>query len=280
MEGAPVTISVVVAVRNAAGTIERCLDSVAAQSHAAAELVVIDGASTDGTVEILAGNSDRISCWTSEPDAGVYEAWNKALERATGEWICFLGADDQLAGPDVLARMAPHLDRAVGRHRVVYGSVDVLDQDGSVVRSLGQPWQEVSGEFRQHMSLPHPATFHHRDLFRDRGWFDDRFRIAGDYEFLLREVLEREPLFIPDITVVRMAAGGMSDRPATRPRTLRESHTARHMHGLADAPAWRSFPLQKSLLHARLSSLFGPQVADRVGDAYRLVAGGRAGGAR
>jgi glycosyltransferase involved in cell wall biosynthesis len=274
-----VSFSVVVGVRNAAPVLQRCLDSVFAQTHPNVEVVVIDGASTDGTVQVIERNAGGIAFWLSEPDRGVYSAWNKALDRATGEWLLFLGADDQLAGRDVLAHMAPHLAAAAGICRVVYGTVDVVDADDRVMRTTGSPWPEIQGAFRERMAIAHQGTFHHRDLFRARGPFDERFRIAGDYELLLREVLERPPLFVPGVTVVRMGAGGLSDRQSTRATILRERYRARRMHHLTEVPEWRHLPLQRSLIHAWLLNRFGLAIADLMGDAYRILSGGRRRGA-
>jgi glycosyltransferase involved in cell wall biosynthesis len=266
------SISVIVGVRNAAPTIQRCLDSVFAQTHDAVDLVVIDGESTDGTTAIIERNADRVGSWRSERDRSVYEAWNKALGDAKGEWICFLGSDDQLAGPTVMAAIASHLASAAGRYRVVYGALDVIDADGRLVRSVGRPWDEIRSEFRERMTLPHPATFHHRDLFRDLGPFDERYRIAGDYELLLRELLDHDALFVPQ-TVVRMGAGGMSNRATSRGLLLRETYRARRRHGLVDVPEWRSPALWRSVIHARLMASFGLETADAVGRLYRVATG-------
>ena len=85
-------------------TIQRCLDSIWTQDYASTEVVIIDGASSDDTVSIIRRNNDRIGYWNSAPDDGIYDAWNTGLEHATGDWISFVGADDTLAGPDVLTR--------------------------------------------------------------------------------------------------------------------------------------------------------------------------------
>jgi glycosyltransferase involved in cell wall biosynthesis len=92
-------ISVIVAVFNGAKTLQQCIDSVAGQTYPHKELIVIDGGSIDGTREILEGDATKLAYWVSEPDRGIYHAWNKALARARGDWICFLGADDYLWSP-------------------------------------------------------------------------------------------------------------------------------------------------------------------------------------
>lgn len=267
----PVKISVVVAAVNAADTIGPCLDSVITQDHLGVELVVIDGASSDGTVELVQARRAHIAYYVSEPDKSVYEAWNKALDHVTGDWVTFLGADDRYAAPDVLSRMATHLEPSAGRERVVYASEDVVDAQGVIVRTLGEPWPETRAEFREHMTLPHGATFQHRSLFEELGSFDEGFRIAGDYEFLLRELLKRDARYVPGVSAVRMGAGGLSDRPDLAALVVRETHRARYMHGLVAYPEWRSAAVYRSVLHAKISHRFGARAADRVGDAYRFI---------
>ncbi len=83
--------------------------------------------------------------------------------------------------------------------------------------------------------IPHPATLHHRSLFDGSGRFDETFRIAGDLEFLLRELLDHDPLFIP-VLMTDMAGGGLSDRPSSTYRVLREVHQALYLHGLMPSP--------------------------------------------
>jgi glycosyltransferase involved in cell wall biosynthesis len=103
--GSPL-ITFVLAIFNASKTLTQCLNSVAQQSCKDFELVVIDGGSTDGSVEILRSQASHFAYWTSEPDRGVYDAWNKALQHARGEWICFLGADDYLWSSDVVQQLS------------------------------------------------------------------------------------------------------------------------------------------------------------------------------
>jgi glycosyltransferase involved in cell wall biosynthesis len=209
----PPSISVVLAVRNGAATLQRALDSVFEQTHPAVELIVMDAASTDGTVEILERSTARIDYWESKSDRGIYHAWNKALDRATGDWICFLGADDRYHAPGALAAVAEALALDTEGHRVAYGGLEKVWPDGRIYHARGSQWDpRRRRRFRRGVMIPHPATFHHRTLFELHGRFDESFRIAGDYEFLLRELLDHDPLYIPEV-VVDMAAGGLSDRP-------------------------------------------------------------------
>jgi len=267
----PPRISVVIAVLNGARTLQRALDSVFEQTYANVELVVIDGASTDGTAPILERNAARIAYWESEPDRGIFHAWNKALDHVTGDWICFLGSDDRYHSPIVMANVAAALAKDGGRHRIAHGTIDWIREDGSVDRSMGVPWDEARRmRFRHGVMIPHPATFHHRTLFELHGRFDERFRIAGDYEFLLRELLDHDPLFIPEL-VVDMAVGGISDRPSSRSTVIREAYRARYMHGLETVPAWRSGPLIRKRVRLWATRRLGRNAVQRLEDIYRFI---------
>lgn len=92
-EATPI-VSIIVSVLNGKTTLQQCIDSVERQTYPNRELIVIDGGSRDGTLELLAENGGKISAWVSAPDRGIYNAWNKGLALAQGKWICFLGADD------------------------------------------------------------------------------------------------------------------------------------------------------------------------------------------
>lgn len=271
MASTPPTFTVIVAVRNGAATLQRALDSIFGQTCEGIEIVVMDGASTDGTQAILERNADHIAYWESEPDRGVYHAWNKALDHATGDWISFLGSDDCYHEPVVLARIAAVLAADEGRHRVAYGYLDKTRMDGTVVRSTIGPWTEAQrARFRRGVMIPHPATFHHRSLFERHGRFDESFRIAGDFEFLLRELLTDDALFIPE-HVVDMAGGGLSDQPKNDYLVQREVYRARYMHGIVKAPPRRSGPLFRRLSMVWLRHTFGRRTAATAKRWYRAV---------
>jgi len=224
-------ITTIVAVLNNVDTLERCLGSIAAQSHTNKELVVIDGGSTDGTLEVLEARNADITHWTSEPDSGVYNAWNKGLNHARGDWVCFLGADDYFWDDHVLANLLPYLAEAdASGIRVVYGQAAFMDHRGSVIKMIGKPWEKIRWLMPHGMPLPHPGLMHHRKIFEDHGRFDESFEIAADYELLLRELKNRQALYARGITVVGWQSGGMSDHQALHAH--REVARARRKNGL------------------------------------------------
>jgi glycosyltransferase involved in cell wall biosynthesis len=201
-------VTVITAVFNGVSTIEGCLESVLRQDYPRIEHIIIDGGSTDGTVEILRKYEARIALWISEPDRGVYDAWNKALKLAHGEWISFLGADDMFLPGAVreymdLAEKNPNSNFLSSRAQ--------LNHPSGYSPQFGDPWTWPRAA--KAMPSVHVGSMHRRNLFVQHGEFDPTFRIAGDYEFLLRAREDLHPAFIPIVTVV-MRAGGLSDSTA------------------------------------------------------------------
>jgi glycosyltransferase involved in cell wall biosynthesis len=224
-------ISIIVVVFNGGKTLQQCIDSISQQTCLNKELIIIDGGSKDNTVELLKANSQYINYWVSEPDKGIYNAWNKALLQAKGEWICFLGADDYFWNNQVLAQMAEHLIKIPSSIQVVYGKVMLVNEDGENIYSVGEPWEKVKKSFTKTMSIPHPGTMHRHCLFEQHGLFDESFYIAGDYEFLLRELKTRDAVFIPDIITTSMRQGGISSTPDNILLAMREIRRSQCIHG-------------------------------------------------
>jgi glycosyltransferase involved in cell wall biosynthesis len=271
--GSSPLVTFVVAVFNGDSTLQRCIDSVAAQTCTRNELIVIDGGSTDGSVGIIKANESAIADWVSEPDRGIYHAWNKGLTRAGGDWICFLGADDYLHDPTVLDRISPHLVAPV-QQRVIYGQVAVVNRDGTEIDRLGMPWDKARKRFIHGIyCLPTPGVMFHRSLFQQVGGFDESNRIAGDYELLLRELKVKEPRFLPEIVVTNMQYGGISSRPENTLLSLREMQAARRKHGLHAVNLHFLGALAKTYIRLLLWRLLGEKAARRMMDWGRRLAG-------
>ena len=198
-------LSIVVATWNAARTLERCLTSIAAQEFTDWELLIADGASTDGTVELISKYEAQISWWQSQKDGGIYDAWNQALVHARGEYVCFLGADDAWADKTVLAR----LFTAIGAEQYDLVSSHGLIYDPVTGKGLafGSAWdfQRIG----RRMVVCHPGLLHRRSLFERFGFFDTRYRIAGDLDFLLRIPADARTLHVAGTSVL-IEAGGVS----------------------------------------------------------------------
>lgn len=245
-------ISVIVAVYNGGPTLQQCIDSVVSQTLQEVELIVIDGGSTDGTVDVLISNAAQLAYWVSESDKGIYNAWNKALRYAKGEWICFLGADDYLWSCDVLARMAEVLKTLPQEALVAHGQVMLLGRGGTLLYAIGAPDALRPRPGVSVMGLPpHPGLMHRRAVFENRGGFDESFRIAGDSELLLRELLLAPARFVPDVIVTGMRQGGISSRPENVLNSLQELRRIQRKHGIR----WPGVALTLARLRAVLSWL-------------------------
>lgn len=204
-------ISVITAVRNNCITIAAALESVLAQTHPDVELIVIDGASSDGTLEVLQRYCDRLAVLVSEPDRGIYDALNKGLARANGDVIGFLHADDLLADSGVLARLAAGF--AAGADGIYGDLLYVRKQDPTqVVRYWRSCPFSVDLPAKGWMPA-HPTLYLRRTVYARHGNFDTRFRIAADYDFMLRVLTDRTlRLHYEPSVLVRMRVGGVSNR--------------------------------------------------------------------
>lgn len=202
--GIPVSplVSVVTVVFNGERTIERAIKSVLQQTYPNIEYIVIDGGSTDNTVSIITKYANRIAHWQSEPDGGIADAFNKGIERANGEIIAFLNADDWY-NPDAVERVVPFFDR----HSVVYG--DVQFWKGSLKR---HKTKASHLKLHQGMTLAHPAVFVRRAMHGKYGLFNPQFKIGMDYEFIAKLYFNKEPFCKVDAVLANMSLGGLSDR--------------------------------------------------------------------
>jgi glycosyltransferase len=207
-----VKISIVTAVINRVDTIADALASVQAQTHTPLEHIIQDGGSTDGTLDIIKANESGATHLVSEPDWGIYDAINRGISRATGEVVCLMHSDDFFAHGMVLERIAqaftdPEVDG-------VYGDLDYVSaaKPDKVIRH----WR--SGPYRRSLLKrgwmpPHPTLYLRREVFQQWGLYDPDFRIAADYDAMLRYLWKGRVrlAYLPEV-LVKMRAGGESNR--------------------------------------------------------------------
>ncbi len=216
------SVSVIVAVFNRAATLQSCLDSIFGQTRTSLEIIVCDGGSSDGSRAILEANSARFTYWQSQPDRGVPHAWNTALTRAAGDWICFLGADDRFAKPDTVATLlAAARDPAIN---YVSGQAILVDDQGRARRTIGTRWDWERMKRYQHIA--HPGSLHRRDLFDRYGSFDEAYPIAFDYDFLLRVGRDVRAAFVPEPVILMGISGQSNTQPWRAFRENRRIHAA------------------------------------------------------
>lgn len=204
-------VSLITVCRNVAPVIAETLDSVLSQTHPDIEIIVIDGASTDGTVEILERYRPKLGALVSEPDKGIYDAMNKGLRLATGDVIGFVNAGDLLMTPKVIADVVSAFQRA--HVDAVYGDIIMVDEHD--IHKVHRTW--LSGtyhreNFRKGWMPPHVGTFIKKSVYDQHGLFNTDLRIGADYEILLRFLYKHQ---IPTIhlreVLVRFRLGGMSN---------------------------------------------------------------------
>lgn len=207
-----ITISVVTAVFNSKQTVGHALNSIFSQTHPQVESVLIDGASTDGTLEVLYLYQSKIGVFISEKDGGIYEALNKGILHSRGDVIGFLHADDVFENNEVLAKVAAAFDDP--SIDAVYGDLVYVRHDdiGKVIRYWKSGLYNDSALARGWMP-PHPTFYVRHSVYERLGGFDTRYRIAADYDTVLRflAVGKIRATYIPEI-LVRMRAGGISNR--------------------------------------------------------------------
>jgi glycosyltransferase involved in cell wall biosynthesis len=206
-------ISIIIATYNAEQYLEQAIQSIIRQSYSEKEFIIIDGGSTDKTVAIFKNFEVHISFWNSEPDKGIYDAWNKGIEKATGEWIMFLGADDTLLEGALEAYM-DYIQQSNGNFEYICSKLIMVDSKGKHIREKGSPW--VWDEFKYVNHLAHPGSLHHVSIFEKYGKFNLDYKITGDYELLLRAGNCLKAGFINKVTVLMREGGASSGYQALK----------------------------------------------------------------
>lgn len=176
----PPCVSIITVTYNAARWLEQSCESVVNQSYGSLQYIIIDGGSTDATVSIINAYSGKVAHFVSEPDKGIYDAMNKGLRLATGEWLYFLGADDMLASPDIIEAIF----RADLRpYSLVIGDIVAMESGKRYVSKYD--WRLL---FKN--TLSHQGAFYRRSLF-EGFLYDANSKVSADYELNLKAYLEK-----------------------------------------------------------------------------------------
>ncbi len=230
-------VSIVTVVFNNVDTIADTIESVQSQTYGEVEHIVIDGGSTDGTLEVLQNYRDEISVLVSEPDRGLYFAMNKGIALATGDIVGTLNGDDLYARGDALEIIVSNFaDPDVD---ATYGNLVYVDRaDTARIIRYWESREYEAGLFERGWIPAHPTFFVRRDIYQRFGLFDTRYRIQSDFELCMRflRVHGVRSKFIPQI-LVRMRMGGVTNRSigSILAGNL-ESYRACLQHGLAVNP--------------------------------------------
>lgn len=243
-------VSIVTVCLNSADTIEDTMRSVREQEYGQIEHVIVDGGSTDGTLDILKRYGGSVAKLVSEPDKGIYDAMNKGLHLSQGAVVAFLNADDIYASPTVVSEVVAAMARASAD--AVYGDLLYVRRDNP--HKVTRYWKAgdyLPGAFRLGWVPPHPTFFCRRELFEKYGYYKERYRIAGDFELMLR-LIEKHRIRVGYVQrpLVKMRVGGRANTIRGILRGNREILHAFAANGLRPSPG---FLLRKPL--AKLGQL-------------------------
>jgi glycosyltransferase involved in cell wall biosynthesis len=207
-------LTVVTVVFNAREALEATILSVLNQNYGNAEYIIIDGGSSDGTLDIIRKYDDAIDYWQTEPDEGVYDAFNKACPSIRGEWTLFLGAGDLLYDNTVLEQVALAVRTAPQEAELIYGRVCLTTGDDAAVKVLNRPWDQMKNRWRggRPMLPHHQGIFHRKSLLCEAPPFDTKYRIAADSKLIYPSIARATPIYC-DTIITRAPIGGVSTEP-------------------------------------------------------------------
>ena len=203
-------LSIITVVYNNVEGIKSAIESVISQDYLQIEHIVVDGGSTDGTIEIINGYLDKISVFISEPDKGIYDALNKGVLRASGDVVAILHSDDKFCNTHVCSDIMKHMDKT--RAEFCFSDMVIVDNfSGKILRyymaSYFKRWM-----FRIGWMPPHPTCFIKRSLFDEFGIYSIDYKIAGDFDLLVRFFYGRKIRWsCLDQVTIKMSGDGVSN---------------------------------------------------------------------
>lgn len=209
--------SIITVCYNPGDKIKTAIESVLSQYYPDIEYIIIDGGSTDGTVELVKSYGDKINTFISEPDKGLYDAFNKGINLATGEVIGFVNADDLLANSAILSKVAAEFAKSGAD--ALYGDVFFVDKNNfdKIVR-FWKSGQFTPIQLKYGWMPPHTALFVKRDIYKktrlkNGEYFDTSLKVASDYDFMMRLLskMQIKVIYLP-VVLIKMRLGGISNK--------------------------------------------------------------------
>jgi len=199
-------ITIITVVYNGEKYLEETIRSVINQTYDNIEYIIIDGGSTDGTVDIIKKYEDQIDYWVSERDCGISDAFNKGINASTGIRLLFLNAGDHFYNDDVLTDLQP-IFIEYSDIDIIYGKIMLIDNKHKAIKAYGKPPQ--TNVLRRHMTLPHQAMFHHISFFKENGLYDINIKTSMDYDLIMKNFKYIKFHFV-DKTISNMLSDGVS----------------------------------------------------------------------
>lgn len=270
MSAGPVDVTVVTVVYNAGALLVPTIRSVQEQRCPGVEHIIIDGGSNDDTLDLIRAHEAQIDFWLSERDAGIFDAMNKGIAAATGEWVCFLNAGDCFLTSHTLSQIREHLLAAAPETMLEYGQILYTDRSGVLIRTQGGPW---SGDWIA--GLPHhQATFTRRSAFDRYGAYDTRYSIIADAEMFYRLecAAPGSSRFLP-VVVGTFDVTGSSSQLRNLYRYERQFAQARRQHGLHVGRLRQGARLAATFITAMIARALGQESAETLVDGGLRVLG-------
>jgi len=237
-------VSIIIVTLNVEDILQNCLDSIYRQQYPNIEIVIIDGKSSDRTVEIIQANSSKIAYWHSEKDAGIYYAMNTGLDKITGDWVYFLGADDVLF--DDFSKLAYQLND----HSLIYYGNVLLD---------GQKFRgKISAYQHSKSAICHQAIIYPEEVF-DKYRFNTKYRISADHELNMRAWSDKNfTFYYVDLTIANFNHTGVSSANIDRDLELDKAKVIFKNHGFINWARYMFRQLKGRLSEKKRKSM--PQV--------------------
>ena len=252
----PPLVSIISVNLNDRTGLARTLASVGRQTIQDREVVVVDGGSTDASVEVIRENAGIVTSWVSEKDTGIYDAMNKGIRRARGTYLVFMNGGDSFAADDALERF---FASGEPKEDILYSDAIVEHEDGTT--HVWEVPETLDWDFFMRTALPHQSSAFRRDLFDRVGLYDTRFRMGADHELYLRAIVVRGATTrrVP-VPLALQVWGGFSNRPENYPLLREERQLAKERAlGPLLLAHWDDYVAAKrGFLHHTVRSAFRP----------------------
>jgi glycosyltransferase involved in cell wall biosynthesis len=231
-------ISIITIVYNGVDVLNKTIDSIASQTYPHVEYIVVDGASTDGTVDLIQSNEDKISKWISEPDKGLYDAMNKGIKMASGDYLWFINAGDEIYSPTTVEQFIT----GIGEQwpEVLYGDTVMIDSDGNEIgeRRLQPPARLTWQDFHDGMLVSHQSILVSTKIAK---LYNTRYRFSADFEWCLQALKEADKIQNTQLILSRFLDGGITKQNIV-PGLKERFDIMRRYYGLIPT-VWKHIPI-------------------------------------
>ncbi|WP_430814391.1 glycosyltransferase family 2 protein [Carboxylicivirga sp. RSCT41] len=200
-------ISIITIVYNGIDTIQKTIDSISCQTYSDIEYIIVDGASDDGTVDVIKSNKGSVNKWISEPDEGLYDAMNKGLKMAVGDFVWFINSGDEIYGSSTVKEMVDSFGQKVPD--VIYGDTVMIDTDGNEIgeRRLQPPSELHWRDFRNGMLVSHQSILVSTKIVKN---YNVKYHFSADFEWCLLALKDARYIHNSNLTLSRFLDGGLT----------------------------------------------------------------------